>query len=301
MRRSFSLRRRATRIDFFVERHLRARGSLAGKRVVDVPAGIGLMTSVLRELGAEVQPFDLFPELFRAEGIECRKADLSRALPIASSSADLVLCQEGIEHVPNQLGMLRELSRVLKIGGRLLLTTPNVSSLRARASWFLLESDLYGRLPSSELDGVWFAGSGGEPYFGHLFLIGIQRLRILARVAGLRIVALHPVKRSATSICLSVLYPVVAAATAFAYRRTIRRRAAVPREAKAPVLREICRLNLAPAVLFGKHLFLELEKEWEPDAAAERFPHDHAGLVDHLDRQQRLAEEARGARRAGGR
>ena len=43
-----------------------------------------------------------------------------------------VLCCELIEHLPNDpMHMMSEVNRVLKSGGHLVLTTPNVSSLRA--------------------------------------------------------------------------------------------------------------------------------------------------------------------------
>ena len=244
--------RRPTRIDADVKRTLRALGDLSGKIAIDLPAGAGVMTRVLREQGAAVEAWDLFPELFDLEGLTCRKADLSKRLPIPDAHADLVLCQEAIEHVSDQLGMLRELSRILKIGGRLFLTTPNPSNLRARLGNFLLETELPKRLPPNELDSVWLSGgSSEETYFGHLFLVGAQRLRTLARIAGFRISRVHRVKWSAGSLALAVFYPWIAFATWRARRYSMRK---IDAEAsrKHEVLDEIVRLNLHPTVLFGK-------------------------------------------------
>lgn len=280
------------RIDHFVKRHLRTL-DLAGRLVVDIPAGAGIMTRVLREQGARVEAYDLFPELFSLDGIQCLQADLSRELPIPSGHADLVLCQEAIEHVPNQLQMLRELSRILKLGGRLLLTTPNVSNLRARASHFLIESELYKRLPANELDAVWLAQrSGGEPYFGHLFLIPVQRLRVLARIAGFRIERILPVSWSAASLALGVLYPLLVLATALAYRGSRRRTDADPKRQRE-VFGEIARLNLHPRVLFGKKLFLELVKERDPSAMAEAIRDNRDRVLEHIARQKALEEQDR--------
>jgi len=52
--------------------------------------------------------------------------------PYADASFDTVLCCELIEHLPSDpMHMMGEINRILKPGGHLLLTTPNVGSLRA--------------------------------------------------------------------------------------------------------------------------------------------------------------------------
>ena len=63
-------------------------------------------------------------------------------LTVASESIDYIICQEGIEHIPNQLKVLEEFNRVLKKDGVLLITTPNNSHFRARLSHFLFETDI---------------------------------------------------------------------------------------------------------------------------------------------------------------
>ena len=52
--------------------------------------------------------------------------------PYADQSFDTVLCCELIEHLPSDpMHMMSEINRVLKPGGHLVLTTPNIASLRA--------------------------------------------------------------------------------------------------------------------------------------------------------------------------
>lgn len=46
------------------------------------------------------------------------------AVPLAHASVDLVWCSETLEHVADPVALLFEARRVLKPGGRLLLTTP---------------------------------------------------------------------------------------------------------------------------------------------------------------------------------
>lgn len=246
-------------IKLAVREYLATRGDLAGRRVVDIPAGKGDMSDELRRLGADVEAYDLFPDAFAADGLTCRHADLRDRLPIADRHADVVLCQEAIEHLQDPLTALCELNRILRPGGSLILTTPNVSHLRARVSRLLIEGELYNRLPPSESDAVW-AQDGGRRYFGHAFLVGVQQLRLLARLAGFRVARIVPVKISASSALLAFLYPALAAASLFAYWRTRRRGSG----ADDAAYREIVRLNLHPTVLFGKHLFVEFTKETDP-------------------------------------
>ena len=103
----------------------------------------------------------------------CRPADLAQDLPIPSRHADYVVFQEGLEHLPDQLRPLREFNRILTPGGRLVLTTPNASSLRARLCHFLLEGVLLNKLPINETSAIRFLDPVERRYyFGHVFLIG---------------------------------------------------------------------------------------------------------------------------------
>lgn len=244
--------------EFFRSRDLR------GKVVVDIPAGIGRMTHILRAQGAEVKALDLFTHGTVVDDVTIEKADLMKPLPLAGCSADYVLFQEGIEHLPDQMTCLKEFERVLKEDGILILTTPNGSNLRARFYNFFLASHSPRHLPTNEADDVWF-GEGGEVGFGHTFLIGIHRLQVLARVAGFRIKKIHPSKLSGTSLLLFLLtYPLVAGLSLAAYRRSLHRRRQGTlqngTEARRLVLRETLGLNLSPLVLLSNHLFVEFEK-----------------------------------------
>ncbi len=54
------------------------------------------------------------------------------AFPYADESFDTVVCGELIEHLfHDPMHMMSEINRILKPGGHLLLTTPNVASLRS--------------------------------------------------------------------------------------------------------------------------------------------------------------------------
>ena len=50
-------------------------------------------------------------------------------IPVPDSSYDVILCTEVIEHVPDPISAINEISRILKPGGTLLITAPLQSGL----------------------------------------------------------------------------------------------------------------------------------------------------------------------------
>ncbi len=253
------------KISDFVADFIRSnQDEIRGKKVVDLPAGEGQSASLLRDAGAEVYAYDLFPEGFKADGVECHKADLMSDVPIADGFADMVLCQEGIEHLPNQYLALQQLSRILRPGGRLILTTPNYSNMRSRFSYLFSESEMYKLMPPNEIDSVWFSDSksgDSDIYFGHVFSIGIQRLRLLALLAGLKIHKIHHHRANNTAAVLLLLtYPLVLWVNYAAYRRAMRKRKDVDYETRKQIFGEVFRLGVDPRILVEADLFVEFEK-----------------------------------------
>lgn len=106
-------------------------------RVFDCPAGAGALAHELAAMGFVVVAGDLDRRPGREVGARRLCADLSRRLPFADASFDYVACVEGIEHLERPVDALREMRRVLRPGGRLVLTTPNVLHLASRVRMLL--------------------------------------------------------------------------------------------------------------------------------------------------------------------
>ena len=63
-------------IKYYVKGYLNSiKTELKNKIVIDIPAGNGATSEILKDIGAIVKPFDLFPEYFMFNDVECKRAD----------------------------------------------------------------------------------------------------------------------------------------------------------------------------------------------------------------------------------
>ena len=234
------------------------------KIVIDIPAGNGVTTEILLELEAKVEPFDLFPEYFMLKNIECKRADIMEKIPVADNYADWVVCQEGIEHFSDQLKAFKEFSRILKIEGKLLITTPSYSNLSAKLSYLLFESETLKQMPPNEIDDIWMSDKAitEELYHGHIFLLGVQKLRILAKLAGFRIKEIRYIRISKSSLFLfPFFYPFIFVSSYVRYFKNLRKHKEISMQSKKDVYREQLKINTDPRTLLNHHTFIVFEKE----------------------------------------
>ncbi len=109
-----------------------AAGLAAGLTVADAACGTGYGSRHLRAAGAaRVDGFDLSEEaiaearrLHAGDGVRFETADATR-LPCPDGTYDLFVSFETIEHVPDDVALVREARRVLKPGGTFVCSTPN--------------------------------------------------------------------------------------------------------------------------------------------------------------------------------
>jgi len=244
-----------------------------GKTVVDCPAGSGETSSILKGFGCKVIAMDLFPEYFKVEGLTCLRVNVMEGIPLESNSVDCVICQEGIEHFSDQMKVLKEFSRILKKNGTLIITTPNYSNMRARMSYFLSESERFNEIMSpNELDSIWMSDQNisKEIYFGHIFLIGIQKLRVLSKIAGFKISKIGFEQAKPTSILLLIIfYPLIYLSNWITYKKNMRKNDNFSHKIKKEVYGEIFRLNVNPKILVDGTLLVEFEKEHESSEVAD--------------------------------
>jgi 2-polyprenyl-3-methyl-5-hydroxy-6-metoxy-1,4-benzoquinol methylase len=176
-------------------------------RIADVGAGRGWFSRVLSErlrvaFGLEprehVFPCDAAPESFEVEDLECVRTGPNGRLPFPDASCDAAVSLEVIEHVEDQLAFLREIARIVKPGGVVIVSTPNVLSLASRVRTLLWGfPELYDPLPLE----------GGDPrcLTGHIHPIAPYFLAHAALRAGLVDPSLHSDRTKRSSALLVVL------------------------------------------------------------------------------------------------
>ena len=105
-------------------------------RLLDVGCAGGELAALLTTFGWQVEGVEREPALVeaaRARGISVRRADFDlEPLPWEPGTFDAAVAGEVIEHVIDTDHLLSEVARVLRLGGVLIVTTPNLASLENR-------------------------------------------------------------------------------------------------------------------------------------------------------------------------
>lgn len=108
---------------------------LAGKRVLDVGCGGGILSDSMARRGASVLGIDLASRALKVarlhameaatEGVDYREIAVEQLAAEQPASFDVVTCMEMLEHVPDPGSVLRACAALVKPGGWVFLSTLN--------------------------------------------------------------------------------------------------------------------------------------------------------------------------------
>ena len=108
--------------------------SLAGKRILDVGCGGGLLSEGMAIFGADVTGIDLSEKplavarlhlLESGQKVDYRKIAVEQLADEMPGAFDAVTCLEMLEHVPNPSSVIAACARLVKPGGQVFFSTLN--------------------------------------------------------------------------------------------------------------------------------------------------------------------------------
>jgi 2-polyprenyl-6-hydroxyphenyl methylase/3-demethylubiquinone-9 3-methyltransferase len=116
---------------------INARAPLAGKRVLDVGCGGGILTESMARKGADVSGIDLSDKALKVADLHSlesgihvhyEKIAVEELAAREPASFDVVTCMEMLEHVPDPASIVRACAALVKPGGQLFFSTLNRNS-----------------------------------------------------------------------------------------------------------------------------------------------------------------------------
>lgn len=216
-------------------------------KVLDLGCGDGDYAKRLSELGCEVMAADIDRNRFKYhKEIEFRECDITKEMPFADNYFDYVLLMEVVEHLRNPYLVMSELNRIIKKGGFLIVSTPNILNLKSRLCFMFEAAYEYFREPP--LDQI---NNPKEISFNlHLVPYRYQELEYLLSACGFNNFDIS------TSVYegygLWFLLPIIKF-QAWQKERRARKKGGVD-------YRRINRILFSRELLFGRHLIIKAEK-----------------------------------------
>ncbi|MBZ5541670.1 MAG: class I SAM-dependent methyltransferase [Acidobacteriia bacterium] len=177
-------------------------------RILDCPAGEGALAERLVAAGFEVRSCDLYSELFRLDGVEIKRGDLSGTLPYASESFDYIASLDGLEHIDSPPNAFREYQRLLKPGGHLILSVPNIMNIEERLKWLLFGyTSHFKPLSDQSKTKINFDYAGKDEIAVHANPIGYNEIRYYLEKNGFAIQSVYRDRKKANQW---LYWPIVA-------------------------------------------------------------------------------------------
>jgi SAM-dependent methyltransferase len=134
-------------------------GDVAGRRILDAGCGSGPLFAALRDRGATVTGFDASAEMLKlarrrlGDDADLHLADLSRPLPFPDGAFDDVIRSLVLHYLEDWSEPLAELRRVLRPGGRLIVSVNHpihgTTLARPGANYFATEQWSYENTTAS--------------------------------------------------------------------------------------------------------------------------------------------------------
>ena len=146
---------------------------------------------------------EIKPEYFEYKGVECKEIGTGTTLPFEDNSMSLIYAIEVVEHTLSPYNLFEEAFRVLKKGGVLIFSVPNILHMQSRIKFLLTGSgELY---PPPSVD-----PTNAGLISGHIMPLSYAYHHYGLKRAGFTDIGLEidKVKRSSRMFTL-LLYPLI--------------------------------------------------------------------------------------------
>ena len=113
---------------------INARAPLAGKNVIDIGCGGGILAESMARKGADVTGIDLSEKALKVADLHSLEAGVAMRYELISAEDmaaqesgqyDVVTCMEMLEHVPDPAAIVRAAAALVKPGGQVFFSTIN--------------------------------------------------------------------------------------------------------------------------------------------------------------------------------
>jgi SAM-dependent methyltransferase len=207
-------------------------------QIIDVGAGEGYFSKMLGDAIRErygippstvLRACDIFPECFKYSDVCCDRVDLDKPFPYADGAFDVACSIEVVEHLENQTAYVRELYRITRPGGRVLVTTPNILNINSRIRYFCSGFWLlFDPLPLAPGDCVSLAG--------HITPVSFYYLAAMMCRAGFHDIRLHFDRTKRSGLVLGLLFYPLIRLVDFGYLKRIKRKTPKVYQENRPLL-----------------------------------------------------------------
>jgi SAM-dependent methyltransferase len=214
--------------------------------IIDVPAGNGAFLKRLVDNNyTNIYAIDINNNLmFKHSNFIC--ADMTKRLPFKDKEIDTFVCIEGIEHIDEQFSFIEEAHRVLKDGGEIIITTPNISSIRSRWRYFLTGHHNKCKAPLDEYN---------PTPFQHIGMISYPELRYILHTRGFKVEIITSNQIKFVSYIYAICLPLVYLVTSLVYVKYGKKEGTT--KTNKEVIKEMFNFD----VLFGESLVIKAIKQ----------------------------------------
>lgn len=208
----------------------------------------------MAQRGFSVTACDIYAEAFQYHGrIPFVAIDLEQDWPLEHNTFDYVVCLEVIEHMTNPSQLIRRLADVLKPGGLLVLSTPNILSMKSRLRFLTEGAWEYFREPLLERAQVAYANP--KEHF-HIAPLRIHELEYFLHQATLDSQEFHTTKLYTGLQVAGYPLELLIRLQLFLKRQRATRRGEIRYD-------RISRILCSKPVLYGQHLVVLARKKKE--------------------------------------